>query len=78
MIDCTELNTRILQPGDKVVILRDGVGFVGVFVFVHKVNLLIFDLDGGKLLILQHLQEGTVIYALDAGLHQGREEEDIA
>ena len=78
LIDCTELNTRILQPGDKVVILRDGVGLVGVFVFVHKVNLLILDLDGGKLLILQHLQEGTVIYALDAGLHQGREEEDIA
>ena len=45
MIDCTELHTRILQPGDQVVILRDGVGFVGVFVFVHKVNLLIFDLD---------------------------------
>ena len=41
-------------------------------------NALIFDLDGGQLLALQHLQEGAVVHAFHARLHQSREQENIA
>ena len=78
LISRAELHPRILQPGDEVVVLRNGVGFVGIVVLVHKVDLLIFDLDGGQLLALQHLQEGAVVHAFHARLHHSREQENIA
>ena len=78
LINRAELHPRILQPGDEVVVLRNGVGFVGIVVLVHKVDLLIFDLDGGQLLALQHLQEGAVVHAFHARLHHSREQEKIA
>ena len=78
MVDGAELHARILQPRHKVVVLRDGVRLEGVLVLVHKINLLVLDLDGGQLLALQHLQEGAVVHALDAGLHQRRIQEDVA
>ena len=78
LINRAELHPRILQPGDEVVVLRNGVGFVGIVVLVHKVDLLIFDLDGDQLLALQHLQEGAVVHAFHARLHQSREQENIA
>ena len=62
----------------EVVVLRDGVRLEGVFVLVHKIDLLVLDLDGGQFLALQHLQEGAVVHALDTGLHQRRIQEDIA
>jgi len=46
LVDRAELHARVLQTGDEVGILRDGVGFVRLIVVIHKVNLLILDLDG--------------------------------
>ena len=78
MVDSAKLDPCILQPGAQVVILGDGVGLVGVILVIHKVDLLIFNLDGGKLLVLQHLQEGAVVHAFDFGLHHGWEQEQVA
>ena len=78
LVDGAKLHARILQPRHEVVVLRDGVRLEGVFVLVHKIDLLVLDLDGGQLLALQHLQEGAVVHALDTGLHQRRIQEDVA
>ena len=78
LVDGAELDPGILQPGYKVVILRDGVGFVRVILVIHKEDLLIFDLYGRQLLVLQHLQESAVVHAFDLGLHHGWEQEQIA
>ena len=77
LVDGAEIDAGVLQPADKLGILRDGVGLVGVFLFIDKEDLLVLQLDGGKFFFFQHLQKGAVTDALDAGLHHGREQKQV-
>ena len=77
LVDGAELDAGVLEPGDELGVLRDGVGLVGVVLFIDKEDLLVLELDGGKFFFFQHLQKGAVVDALDTGLHHGREQKQV-
>ena len=71
LVDRAELHARVLQPGNQVGILRNGVSFVRFIVIIYKVNLLILNLDGFQLLGFQHLQKAAVAHAFDLCAQHG-------